>query len=361
MTGSLGDTLAALPALWAVRQHWPHAQLRLLSDCQIDLALVSPQSILSGAGLIDEFLTYPVSSSQATILGKVKSALGLWSIVRHTKSDVLVYLIRAFDGDSRVRRDHAFFRLAGLRKIIGGSHLFKPPCNKQQDDIPKLPWLADLYLARLRAEGIPVPEEGQGRMELGLGKAEHDTVEVWRKGLHDDGGRPWIAVGVGSKMPAKRWPVERFEAVGHRLIQEHDIWPVVFGGPEERELGIALTAAWGRGYVAAGKLALRPAAAALRCCHLYVGNDTGTMHLAASVGVRCVAIFSARDYPGLWEPYGTGHIVLREKVWCAGCHAEVCPQQMECLTGIGVSRVSETCLGVLSALPRGQHLISPSG
>ena len=36
------------------------------------------------------------------------------------------------------------------------------------------------------------------------------------------------------------------------------------------------------------------------------------MHLAVSSGLRCVSLFSGRDYPGLWDPYGEGHIVLRK-------------------------------------------------
>ena len=42
----------------------------------------------------------------------------------------------------------------------------------------------------------------------------------------------------------------------------------------------------------------------------YLGHDSGPMHLAALVGIRCVAIFSARAKPGVWFPHGNGHEVL---------------------------------------------------
>jgi ADP-heptose:LPS heptosyltransferase len=78
----------------------------------------------------------------------------------------------------------------------------------------------------------------------------------------------------------------------------------------------------------------------LERCALYVGNDTGTMHLAASVGTPCVAIFSARDNPGKWEPTGPGHIVLRHEVPCAGCMLETCvDNDLECLKAISVDEV----------------------
>src|SRR5262249_21962501 len=152
----------------------------------------------------------------------------------------------------------------------------------------------------------------------GLGPDEENEVTSWMQGLSSDGGKPWIAFGPGSKMPAKRWPLDRFAAVGKRLIHEFDVWPVVFGGAEDQPDAERLLAEWGRGYNAAGGLSVRGAALALKRCLLYVGNDTGTMHLAAAVGTPCVAVFSARDWPGRWYPYGSGHRVFRSRIECEG-------------------------------------------
>ena len=73
------------------------------------------------------------------------------------------------------------------------------------------------------------------------------------------------------------------------------------------------------------------------------------MHLAASVATPCVAIFSARESPGRWEPYGHGHRVLRTEIDCAGCQLEECTERLnECLTAITVDQALEACLSVLS-------------
>jgi ADP-heptose:LPS heptosyltransferase len=346
--GSLGDTLATVPALWAIRQHWPQARLSLLSDIQIGRALIAPQEILDGAGLIDKFLNYPVQSGQQPLMGRWKSAMTLWNILRRERPAALVYLIRAFDGDSRVRRDLTFFRLAGLRYVVGGNHLPRRPRHNSGMDISSLPRLADSYLQRLAADGIPVPAAGQGRLDIGLAKANQESVDEWREPLSDDGGRSWVAFGAGSKMPAKVWPWDRYEAVGRKLIENFDVWPVVFGGIEDKELGMQLVSVWGRGHVAAGELNVRVAAAALSRCLFYVGNDTGTMHLAAAAGIPCVAIFSARDYPGLWEPYGGNHKVLRFDVPCSGCRLAVCDKNLECLNGISIQQVYEACVELMA-------------
>jgi ADP-heptose:LPS heptosyltransferase len=81
---------------------------------------------------------------------------------------------------------------------------------------------------------------------------------------------------------------------------------------------------------------------------LYLGNDTGTMHLAVAAGLRCVAVFSARDWPGKWDPYGSGHHVLRVDVSCAGCKLVTCDRQMECLTGIEPSKAIVACEDLLA-------------
>src|SRR5258708_1287907 len=121
-----------------------------------------------------------------------------------------------------------------------------------------------------------------------------------------------LAVGAGSKMPAKRWPPERFVEVIRRALSEFPGILVVFlGGADEEGYCQALCDEIGPSTVnLAGKLSISGSAAVLEQTHAYVGNDTGVMHLAGAVGTPCVAIFSARDFPGLWEPMSSTHRIL---------------------------------------------------
>src|SRR5205814_148169 len=106
--------------------------------------------------------------------------------------------------------------------------------------------------------------EDESRMDLGVGPGDDAKVLEWLGELPSDGGRAWIAVGPGSKMPAKRWPLLRFEKVVSDLISEFDCWPVVFGGEEDRVIGDWLLERWGRGYDAAGALDIRSSLAAMK-------------------------------------------------------------------------------------------------
>jgi ADP-heptose:LPS heptosyltransferase len=265
-------------------------------------------------------------------------------MLRRRRFDTLAYLAPSSRNPGQLRRDRRFFAFAGIKRFIGMTGFVPVLGQAMGSALPTTASEADLLLARLAASGIPVPPPRCGSLELRLGEVEAHEVEGWLSTLSCDLGKAWFAVGPGSKMAAKRWPIENFREVGRRLIEEFDLWPVVFGSEEERPLGERLLQAFGRGYNAAGALSLRGAAAALARCRFYLGNDTGTMHLAAAVGIRCVAIFSARDLPGKWAPYGDGHIVLRVGIECEGCMLETCVDRKNaCLTAITPNHVWEVC------------------
>lgn len=344
--GQLGDTIVALPAIWAVKKHFPEAHLALLCDRHPGKKYVLASDLFPGTGIFDEFLSYPVT--QARDLLKPWRMVSLLAAIRRSRFDTLVYLAPTSRSPDQIARDRRFFSLAGISHFIGMEGFTPLPAKANGTPLAETLPESELLLKRLSASGLPVPPAEQSRMDLGLGAAEEAAVTRWLKGLPPDGGRSWVAVAPGSKMPAKRWPLERFAEVVQRLIAEFDIWPVVFGGEEDRQIGNGLLATWRGGYNAAGQLSVRAAAYALKRCLLYVGNDTGTMHLAAAVGTQCVAIFSARDWPGRWHPYGLGHRIFRSQIDCEDCGLTECiDRKNECLRRITVSEVVTACEALL--------------
>jgi ADP-heptose:LPS heptosyltransferase len=186
-------------------------------------------------------------------------------------------------------------------------------------------------------------------MDVNITLQEEAEMEEW---LHRSGADnlpgPWLAIAPWTNMPAKQWPTERFTEVVLGLQEVIGGTPFVFGGRREQQATEDLVREWGFGVPVAGALKVRQGIALLKRCKIYIGNDCGAMHMAVSAGIRCVAIFSSRDLPGLWEPYGKGHIVLRSSVPCEGCMLSACNNHHNnCLLEISVNQVLEASLSIL--------------
>lgn len=141
---------------------------------------------------------------------------------------------------------------------------------------------------------------------------------------------------------AKRWPLERYaqaaDEISARLPQPAE-W-LFFGAPGEKAMGetlsVQVTAAH-RNLV--GRTTLAELIAELRTCDLLLTNDTGTMHLAAALGVPTVSIFGSTE-PSLTGPVGDPHRVLRHHVPCSPCFKRECPfGHYDCMTGMSVEKV----------------------
>ena len=108
-------------------------------------------------------------------------------------------------------------------------------------------------------------------------------------------GRPLIGLGPTANWAPKIWPADRFAALFRALRSEalDGAVPVVFAGPGEAERALAapLLAALPDAIDLLGRLSLPQAAACLARCSLFVGNDSGLMHLAASVGTPTLGLF----------------------------------------------------------------------
>ncbi len=149
---------------------------------------------------------------------------------------------------------------------------------------------------------------------------------------------------------AKRYPVERYaEAVAQlrRRRPETAFRVSIFGSPAERGIGDQLA-----GLIAepranrAGETSVADLVAELRTCHLLATNDTGTMHLAAALGVPVVAIFGSTE-PDLTAPIGAVHRVIREPVDCSPCFLRECPVDYRCMLRIEPARVAEGMEAIL--------------
>lgn len=344
--GQLGDTLVSLPAFAAIRKIHPRHRTVLLTDRHpVTSGYVSSWNVLAETGWIDEVIFY---EPRATARTRVRQAINLVRKLRGLHPEY-AYCLTPRRSHLQSLRDHLFFGVvSGARTYHSGGAYDLPVPNRDEP----LPRLTPEWLRLLQIVEPSTGHEGSAvRLEI------PDRERVSARGLLDQlqvpTAAPLVAIGPGSKMQAKRWPLERFTEVGRRLLDRYPrLYLAALGSSEEWRFCDILCAEWGeRSVNLAGRLSIYGSAAVLKTCRAYLGNDTGAMHLAAMVGTPCVAIFSARDYPGRWDPYGNGHIVLRHEPTCAGCLLDTCvTNRNRCLTAISVDAAHAALESLLTAM-----------
>lgn len=341
--GHLGDTLVAMPAFWSIRTEYPNAKMTLLTNVNEDNPnFVMAKGVLPENGLFDEILTYVLAKEK---LGQFFEYSKLLLKIKKRKFDVVVYLTTRNRNLSQIRRDVKFFRLAGIKKIVGVETLLKN--RVELPETRPLPMIdSELeYLNRCVTDEnfskITKPD-----VTLHLTDNEKEFAEDWlenhcNKALKEN---RLFGIALSSKWESKNWAIENFEKVICGMINERNVFPVFFGGNDEKEIGDEFVKKLKTGANAAGLLNIRSAAAALEKCRIFLGNDTGTMHLAASVTTPCVAVFAAIDWAGRWYPYGNYHTVFREAVECEACLLSVCNNNNKCLKLVSPEKVLDACL-----------------
>ena len=341
--GSLGDTLVSIPAYRAVRRHFgPRARILVLHNAPPN-ARASPHQVLEGSGLVDGAVTFRQYAGRSTW----KTWLEVWAKTRRLRPAAAAYLAPSERSARQVERDRLFFRLCGIPSLLGFQACDVERLRARGPDGRPLPVEHEAVMRLERLEGGIARDQAadMGAPLLRLPAEERDKARAWL-GERYPNGAAFAAVCPGANQPAKFWPMERFEEIGRRLIAR-GIEPVVIGGPVERAMGERLLAAWGRGVNAAGQFSVIGSAALLGECRFLVGLDTGTTHLAAALGVPCVALYADRDPQGQWEPLGAGDVLLRRPVPCGGCRAFDCPVPGHpCMTGISVDQVWRAILEV---------------
>jgi len=147
--------------------------------------------------------------------------------------------------------------------------------------------------------------------------------------------------------PAKRWLPERFAEAAERIGAQSPVQWMLFGTAGDASAGEQIAAALGNQSVnRIGQTTLDQLIEELRECRLLLTNDTGTMHLAALLGLRVVAIFGSTE-PRLTGPVGNGHIILRHHVECSPCFLRECPIDFRCMKAVSVEEVADAVLSIL--------------
>jgi len=338
--GSLGDTAVALPALREIRRRHARSRIVLLTNTPVDGGTRAPSAIdvLAGTGLIDHYIEYPHGS---------RSPGDLFGVIRQIRAAGPGLCFFLLSSRSRVQtlRDRIFFRLCGIRKIVGirQSEVWHRPPQKGE-----VLWESEAKRA-LRAAGVEGRGLSQEEFSLVLSADEEETAE---KALLTAGvAQPFIVISVGARLPVKDWGEQRWSQCLQSLggdVKEHAL--VAVGSKMDADRSRRIMAYWPwKTANFCGQLTSRQSAAVIRRARLFVGHDSGPMHLASAVGTPLVAVFSAREMPGIWFPFGQEANAIYKDVPCRGCRLEVCiHNKQRCVTEIQPGDVAKRAADLLS-------------
>lgn len=309
----LGDACMAFPAVRALKQTRPDLELTIFAPSKLaDLWKSLPE--------VDRIVTK-------------ESKEGLFSVAKSLK------LSGPFDAGillTNSTRSTLEFWLSGIPRLVGyhgslrAKLLHQKVPEKKKVGAPE--HHADRYLRIMGQCGALVNDESA------LAPVQPRT----------SAGSHRIGICAGAEYgQAKRWPMERFAEVAKRVssLRPELEWQL-YGAPNEREFGVQLSQMMGSlpHFNWVGKTNLTELIEHLRNCRLLVTNDTGTMHLAAALGVPTVSIFGSTE-PVLTGPLGTHHQIVRHHVECSPCFKRECPfGHYNCMTGISPGRVEREIL-----------------
>jgi heptosyltransferase-3 len=152
-------------------------------------------------------------------------------------------------------------------------------------------------------------------------------------------GKLLVGLNAGGGWYTKRWGLDRFAALGDRLVQEFGADIVLMWGPGQREEVEKVQSLMKSHALIPPATTLTQLGALLKRCSLVVSNDSGPMHIAAAVGTPIVGIYGPTN-PQLQGPYGDKHVVVRnEAVPCLGCNYTQCPIEHPCMRELDVEAV----------------------
>ncbi len=336
----IGDAVMCLPALRELRRALPQAKLALVGRPWV-------LDVLPAAELHCNTIAYDTRREHRGIVGRWR----LVSSLRREKFDAAILFQNAFDA-AMVTAFAGIPIRAGYARHGRRLFLTHPVEGPRPGETP--PHEAYYYLELLRRMGlIPVLPEVQ---EIRLREAEPDRSvarEQLRKFLCEQTSRAegasafakstsqlLVGIGAGASFgTAKRWPGERYAELAARLSKDLGAAAIFFGSPEERPLVESLLASAGDAAVSlAGKTSLQDFIRLVPGCDLYVTNDTGTMHVAAALGVPTLAIFGPTDEHGT-SPLGPGAHVITGEAYCRPCKLRHCPIDHRCMTSVSVEAV----------------------
>jgi heptosyltransferase-2 len=325
-TNWIGDAVMAIPALRAIRGRWPDAEVTVLARPAIT-------DLYRGQNYADRLIVYEWRGRHRGVWGRERLAGEL----RREKFDTAVLLQNAFDAAWLAWRARIPERI-GYARDARSWLLTRAIALPRKGEIPSHESFYYLELLRRAGwlENLPIVD----RIVLEVPGEAREEARSKLLAAGATPGRTWISFATGAAYgSAKCWLAERYAELADRLIAAYDADVILFGAPQESEMAARIAGAMrGRAINLVGATSMAELPAHFAACQLFIGNDSGAMHVAAAVGLPVVGIFGPTDPQGT-SPVTSSFTLVRQTVSCSPCFLRHCPIDHRCMTRITVDEV----------------------
>lgn len=321
----LGDVLLTTPLVAALRTAYPHARL-------VYAAQPWALPMVATSRHVDATIALPERWTPGALLAAARHLRrgGFAVAVVPDRSPLLALLSWLAGIPVRVGLDSAGRGFAYTHRVP------IPPGITHEAELYSR--LAEVFgtSAPRRLFFFPTPAAQQAAAAL---LARHRQGDGPLIALHPGGGQ-----NPGMRLPRKRWLPERWAEVADRLSERHGAQVLLVGGPGDEAAAAAVVAAMRQTpVVLVQRWDWGVLGALIAQCDLFLGHDTGTMHLAMAVGTPTVAVFGPSD-PQVYGPYGAHGLALWRPTPESPCfHDGValpeCPCAQQCMRNVQVDDV----------------------
>lgn len=330
----IGDLVLSTPIFSAIKKRYPESYVACLT-------LTVNRQIVEGNPYLDEVILYDKDGSEKNILGQFLFARK----IARKKFGTVIHL-------HATNRMHIMGLWAGIPARIGWNR--------------RMPWALTRGLEDPKARGEKHEAVYNFDLLQGLDIPVPDPVETYfpvteraRKSLAElleqkeiSLRKPIYVFSPGASCPSKRWFPERFAELVDLFKAKADIQPVFTGSSADRVLVAKIqTLTRQKIFDLSGLLSLTMAGALFEKAGLVISNDSGPVHIAASVGAPVVSIFG-RNQPGLspkrWGPLGANARVVWKDPGCRICLAHQCQIHFLCLDAVSAKEVFEAAESLLT-------------
>jgi len=337
-----GDVIRTLPAVKALKEHAPSSSITWVVE-------EPSQTFLESQPEVDSVILFP----RKRWTKGIKSLRTIWQTIGEMRRFIAGLRKRKFDvvlDFHGILKSGLLSFLSGSRKRIGydrsstreGNFLF----SNVKVRLPKKKISRfERNFALLRGVGLEVRDV---KYSLYIPPADREYVASFLKSSATPLKRPLIAIHPGTSVKAlfKRWPPDQYARLADRLVRELSATVLFTWGTEELEWVENIRREMEQPSLLGPKTeSLTQLGEVYRQCDLYIGGDTGPMHIASLMGIPVAVIYGPTD-PIENEPFGD-HVKIRKEVGCNPCHDYSC-KELFCVKAVSADEVFKATKEILS-------------